>query len=51
MTVGLDLVWPNEGVTRVPYPIYTREDVYAAERANIFMGAVWHYLCLEVELP
>ena len=50
MANGLDLVWPNEGVTRVPYQLYTREDVYAEERERIFMGAVWNYLCLEAEI-
>jgi len=51
MPNGLDLAWPNEGVTRVPYQLYTREDVYAEERARLFMGATWNYLCLEAEIP
>src|SRR5579872_4686220 len=51
MPNGLDLAWPNEGVTRVPYQLYTRDDVYAAERARVFLGATWNYLCLEAELP
>ncbi|HUE19831.1 MAG TPA: aromatic ring-hydroxylating dioxygenase subunit alpha [Stellaceae bacterium] len=50
MPNGLDLAWPNEGVTRVPYQLYQREDVYAEERARIFMGATWNYLCLEAEI-
>ena len=28
MRNALDLVWPREGVTRVPYPVYSREDIY-----------------------
>jgi anthranilate 1,2-dioxygenase large subunit len=51
MRNSLDLVWPREGVTRVPYPLYSRADVYAEERARLFMGPVWNFLCLEVELP
>jgi phenylpropionate dioxygenase-like ring-hydroxylating dioxygenase large terminal subunit len=51
MAEALDLVWPNEGLTRVPYALYTRADVYAHERERIFMGATWNYLCLEAELP
>jgi phenylpropionate dioxygenase-like ring-hydroxylating dioxygenase large terminal subunit len=47
----LDLVWPKEGLRRVPYDIYARADVYAQERERIFEGPVWNFLCLEVELP
>jgi anthranilate 1,2-dioxygenase large subunit len=42
--------WP-EGLTRVPYWIFQREDVYAAEQKNLFQGPYWSYLCLEVEVP
>jgi anthranilate 1,2-dioxygenase large subunit len=44
-----DLTWP-EGVTRVPYWVFQRQDVYEAEQAGIFQGPSWNYLCLEVEL-
>ncbi len=51
MRNALDLAWPREGLTRVPYPVYSRADVYAEERARIFQGPVWNFLCLEAELP
>jgi anthranilate 1,2-dioxygenase large subunit len=51
MRNALDLVWPREGVTRVPYPVYSREDIYDEERRRIFLGPVWNFLCLEAELP
>jgi len=51
MRNALDLAWPREGLIRVPYPVYSRADVYAEERARIFMGPVWNFLCLEAELP
>ncbi len=47
----LDLAWPREGLIRVPYPIYSRADVYDEERRRIFLGPVWSFLCLEAELP
>jgi phenylpropionate dioxygenase-like ring-hydroxylating dioxygenase large terminal subunit len=47
----LDLAWPREGVSRVPYSVYSRADVYAEERGRIFQGPVWNFLCLEAELP
>lgn len=43
--------WPVAGLTRVPYWVFQREDVYAAEQAKIFRGPSWNYLCLEAELP
>ncbi len=51
MRNDLDFAWPREGLRRVPYEIYTRDDIYAEERGRIFMGATWNYLCLEIELP
>ena len=41
--------WPP-GLTRVPFWLYQREDVYAVEQKNIFQGAVWNFLCLEEDL-
>ena len=43
--------WPEEGVRRTPYLIYSDTDVYEAEMARIFRGRTWHYLALEVEIP
>lgn len=44
-------VWPNSGLTRVPYAIYGDADIYARERERVFMGPVWNYLALECEIP
>jgi anthranilate 1,2-dioxygenase large subunit/terephthalate 1,2-dioxygenase oxygenase component alpha subunit len=43
--------WPLEGLTRVPYWIYSDADVYAQEQERIFRGPTWSFLCLEAELP
>jgi phenylpropionate dioxygenase-like ring-hydroxylating dioxygenase large terminal subunit len=43
--------WPAEGLTRVPYWIYSDPDVYALEQERIFRGNTWNFLCLEAELP
>src|SRR5262245_14643833 len=43
--------WPAEGLTRVPYWIYSDRDVYEQEQARIFQGPTWSFLCLEAELP
>ncbi len=41
--------WPAEGLTRVPYWIYSDPDIYDAEQERIFQGATWNFLCLEAE--
>ena len=43
--------WPGPGGTRVPYRLFSDEEVYAAEQQRIFRGPVWNYICLEVEIP
>ena len=43
--------WPAEGLTRVPYWIYSDRDLYDEEQARIFRGPSWSFLCLEAELP
>lgn len=43
--------WPAEGLTRVPYWIYSDRDVFTAEQERIFQGPTWNFLCLEAELP
>jgi phenylpropionate dioxygenase-like ring-hydroxylating dioxygenase large terminal subunit len=43
--------WLPEGVTRVPYQVFTDPAVYAREQERIFRGPVWNYVGLEAELP
>jgi anthranilate 1,2-dioxygenase large subunit/terephthalate 1,2-dioxygenase oxygenase component alpha subunit len=43
--------WPAEGLTRVPYWVYSDRALYDAEQTRIFQGATWSFLCLEAELP
>jgi anthranilate 1,2-dioxygenase large subunit/terephthalate 1,2-dioxygenase oxygenase component alpha subunit len=43
--------WPGEGLTRVPYWIYSDQELYAQEQERIFRGNTWNFLCLEAELP
>ncbi len=43
--------WPAEGLTRVPYWLYSDPDLYALEQERIFRGDTWTFLCLEAELP
>ena len=43
------LAWP-EGLTRVPYWAFQREDLYQEEQQRVFQGNSWNYLCLEVDI-
>jgi anthranilate 1,2-dioxygenase large subunit len=43
--------WESDRLTRVPYWVFQRPDVYDIEQTEIFQGNVWNYLCLEVEIP
>jgi phenylpropionate dioxygenase-like ring-hydroxylating dioxygenase large terminal subunit len=45
------LEWPAEGVTRAPYRVMSDVEIYRLEQERIFRGPVWHYLCLEAEIP
>ena len=43
--------WPEEGLSRVPYWVYTDPDIYRAEQQRIFCGPSWAYVALEAEIP
>ena len=43
--------WPAEGTSRVPYWIYTNDEIYQREQDRIFGGAVWAYVGLAAEIP
>lgn len=46
-----DLVkWPDDGVSRIPYRIYTDPDVYEEEQARIFRGPIWSFVGIESEI-
>ena len=43
-------VW-EEGVTRIPYWVYSDPQVSKSEQEKVFAGPTWNYLCLEAEIP
>ena len=46
-----DLVWPQDGVTRVPFRVFSDPEIYAEEQRRLFRGPIWNFLCLEIEIP
>jgi salicylate 5-hydroxylase large subunit len=43
--------WPQEGLTRIPYWVYSDPALYAREQERIFQGPHWSYVALEAEIP
>lgn len=46
-----DVRWPEEGVRRIPYAVYSTLEVFDREEQQIFRGPVWHFLGLEAQIP
>lgn len=45
------VAWPVIDGTRVPFEIYTSQDVFEREQERIFRGPLWNYVALEAEIP
>jgi phenylpropionate dioxygenase-like ring-hydroxylating dioxygenase large terminal subunit len=42
--------WPALGESRVPYRVFSEEEIHAAEQRRIFQGNSWTFVGLEVEI-
>jgi len=51
LSISGDAVWPAKDYTRIPYWLFTDEQVYEREQHRIFRGPVWNYVGLEAEIP
>src|SRR5262245_43355538 len=53
LSTGSDplLHWPELGVCRVPYQVFTDQTLYDLEQERLFRGDAWHWVGLEVETP
>src|SRR5216683_1372001 len=43
--------WPSNGISEVPFRLYTDPEQYRLEQERIFKGPTWNYLCLAAEIP
>src|SRR3954453_16246632 len=51
--VGSDrpVAWPSNGISDVPFRLYTDPEQYRVEQERIFKGSTWSYLCLAGQIP
>jgi anthranilate 1,2-dioxygenase large subunit len=45
------IAWPSNGISEVPFRLYTDPEQYHLEQERIFKGPTWSYLCLAAEIP
>src|SRR5499427_1734986 len=45
------VAWPSNGLTEVPFRLYTDPQQYQIEQERIFKGPTWNFLCLAAEIP
>jgi len=43
--------WPGADTSRIPYRVYSDEDLYRRELDRLFYGPHWCYVALEAEIP
>ncbi|HVC61479.1 MAG TPA: Rieske 2Fe-2S domain-containing protein [Acetobacteraceae bacterium] len=44
------MTWPSNGLSEVPFRLYTDPAQYQLEQEQIFKGPTWNYLCLAAEI-
>src|SRR3954470_24332828 len=44
------LTWPEGGAARVPFRVFSDEEIYALEQERIFRGTIWNFLCMELDV-
>ena len=49
-TPGFSLPWPPEGLTRIPYWVFTQPEIHDLEQQQLFRGETWSYVAMEAEL-
>src|SRR6516165_3374116 len=42
--------WPSNGLTEIPFRVYTDPGQYSLEQERIFKGPTWSFVCLASEI-
>ena len=50
LTAEHGVPWPSNGISEIPFRVYTDQDQYHREQEHLFKGPTWNYLCLSVEV-
>jgi salicylate 5-hydroxylase large subunit len=50
MTVATDIAWPDSGTSRIPFGVYTSDELHRLEMERFFYRQHWCYVGLEVEV-
>ncbi|HEY1797004.1 MAG TPA: Rieske 2Fe-2S domain-containing protein [Stellaceae bacterium] len=48
---SVSVAWPSNGISEVPFRLYTDPEQYRIEQERIFKGPSWSYVCLAAEIP
>src|SRR5262249_56000810 len=52
--LGADVIrgipWPSNGLSEIPFRLYTDPEQYRLEQERIFKGPTWSFLCLAAEI-
>jgi anthranilate 1,2-dioxygenase large subunit len=51
LEVARPVSWPSNGISEIPFRLYTDPEQYALEQERIYKGPTWSYLCLAAEIP
>ena len=51
MDVSNLAIFPNADGSRVPFKVYSSDEIYALEQERIYRGPTWNFLGLEAEIP
>jgi salicylate 5-hydroxylase large subunit len=51
MTAANDLNWHLDGTSRIPFGVYTSDELHRVELERIFYRRHWCYVALEAEIP
>ena len=43
--------WPEGGIMRIPFWVYTNPEIYRLEQERVFGGKSCNYVALEAEIP
>src|SRR5690606_21126748 len=45
------LVWPTTDSSRVPFRIYSDQEIYEREQTELFRGPIWNFVGVDIEIP